>query len=276
MPDAALIDSHAHIFTTDLPMVDNPRHHPTYAYTAEDYIADLDAHGVSCAVLAGVSLYGDYNDYQIGACRKHPDRLRTTVILKPEVERYTMERMAEDGVVGMRLMWMGVKDLPDLSTFEYRRLLTRIRDLDWHVHLHLEGHRSKPVVDYLAAFGVKLVIDHFGTPSAEKGIACEGFQNVIRTMENGRTWVKMSAAYRIGRERADAAAAELLRTAPHDRLLWASDAPFVSFESTTYQDTIDDLNRWVPDPVLRRKIGRDNPLGLYFGGKAPQRSTVIW
>src|SRR4051812_47412506 len=120
MSDAPLVDSHAHIFDLDLPMVDNPRHSPTYAYTTEDYLADLDAHGVTYGVLAGVSLYGDYNDYQIGACRKH-DRLRTTVVVKPEIERYVMERMAEDGVVGVRFMWMGVKDLPDLTSFEYRR-----------------------------------------------------------------------------------------------------------------------------------------------------------
>ena len=268
MSDAPLVDSHAHIFTLDLPMVDNPRHNPHYAYTAEDYLADLDAHGVRYAVLAGVSLYGDYNDYQIGACRKH-ERLRTTVVVKPEIERYVMEMMAADGVVGVRLMWMGVKDLPDLTSFEYRRLLKRIKDLDWHVHLHLEGRRSKPVVDLLEASGVKLVIDHFGTPNPDKGVDCEGFRNIIEKTKNGRTWVKMSAGYRIGAEAANLYAAELLRCVPHDRLLWASDAPFVSFEKTvTYQQTVDDFHRWVPDAALRKKISGDNPMALYFGVSA--------
>ena len=44
-------------------------------------------------------------------------------------------------------------------------------------------------------------------------------------------------------------------------------APFVSFEKTvTYQQTIDDFNRWVPDAALQRKISGENPLALYFGG----------
>ena len=268
MSDAPLVDSHAHIFDLDLPLVDNPRHHPHYAYTADDYLAELDAHGVKYAVLAGVSLYGDYNDYQIDACRKHK-RLRTTVIVKPEVERYVLERMAEDGVVGVRFMWMGVKDLPDLTSYEYRRLLKRIKDLDWHVHLHLDGKRSKPVVDLLEAAGVKLVIDHLGTPNPEKGVDCEGFRNIIDKTRNGCTWVKLSAGYRIGAEAANTYAAELLRTVRHDRLLWASDAPFVSFEDTvTYQQTVDDFHRWVPDRALRRKISGDNPMALYFGAQS--------
>ena len=59
----------------------------------------------------------------------------------------------------------------------------------------------------------------------------------------------------------------MLRTVRHDRLLWASDAPFVSFEKTvTYQQTIDDFHRWVPDAALQRKISGENPLALYFGG----------
>lgn len=270
MTEAPLVDSHAHVFTTRLPMVDNPRHNPTYDYTTEDYIADLDRHGVKYAVLAAASLFGDYNDYAIDAVRKHK-RLRTTVILKPGVDRMVMERMAADGAVGVRFMWMGVETLPDLTGYEYRRLLTRIRDLGWHVHLHLEGRRSAPVVKALEASGVNLVIDHFGTPDPAKGVECEGFRNIIRTAGNGRTWIKMSAGYRVGADAANTYAAELLRCVPHDRLLWASDAPFVRFEqSVSYQSTIDDLHRWVPDAAARRKIGGENALALYFGGKRPE------
>lgn len=269
MTEAPLVDSHAHVFTTSLPMIDNPRHSPTYDYTTEDYIADLDRHGVRFAVLAAASLFGDYNDYAINAVRAHA-RLRTTVILKPDVDRLVMDEMDADGVVGVRFMWMGVEKLPDLTSYEYRRLLTRIRDLGWHVHLHMEGRRSAPVVKLLEASGVNLVIDHFGTPDPAKGVACEGFRNIIRTAANGRTWIKMSAGYRVGAEAANRYAAELLRSVPHERLLWASDAPFVRFEQTvTYQQTIDDFHRWVPDAAMRRKIGGENALALYFGGKAP-------
>ena len=58
MIEPPLVDSHAHIWTKDLPFVDNPRHRPTYEFTVENYLADLDAHGIQYGVLAGASLFG--------------------------------------------------------------------------------------------------------------------------------------------------------------------------------------------------------------------------
>jgi predicted TIM-barrel fold metal-dependent hydrolase len=155
--------------------------------------------------------------------------------------------------------------LPDITTYEYRRLFRRVRDLDWHVHLHTEGPRLAALIEFLEATGVKLVIDHFGTPDPHKGIACDGFQRMMQSIEKGRTWVKMSAGYRIGADAAATYARELLRRVGPDRLLWASDSPFASFEtSMTYQQAVDAFYDWVPDAPTRRKIAADNPIALYF------------
>lgn len=266
MPEAPLVDCHAHVWTRDMPFIDNPRHTPDYDFTAEQYLAQLDAHGVQLAVLAGASLFGDYNEYMIDSLRKHK-RLRGTVIVKPSVERLVLEDMKKDGVVGIRLMFRGVQTLPDITTYEYRRLFRRVRDLDWHVHLHTEGPRLAALIEFLETTGVKLVIDHFGTPDPRQGIACDGFQRMMRSIEKGRTWVKMSAGYRIGAAAAATYARELLRNVGPDRLLWASDSPFASFESSmTYQQAVDALYDWVPDAPTRRKITADNPIALYFAG----------
>src|SRR5260370_39398631 len=80
----------------------------------------MDAHGVGFAVIAGASPWGDYNDYTIAALRTHP-RLRGTVILKPTVERLILDAMSKDGVVGVRLPFIG-NELPDITTFDYRRV----------------------------------------------------------------------------------------------------------------------------------------------------------
>ena len=264
MQEAPLVDCHAHIWTLDMPFIDNPRHTPDYDFTAEQYLAQLDAHGVQMAVLAGASLFGDYNDYMIASLRKYK-RLRGTVIVKPSVEHMVLEDMKKDGVVGIRLMFRGLQTLPDITTYEYRRLFRRVRDLDWHVHLHTEGARLAGLIDCLESTGVKLVIDHFGTPDPQKGVACDGFQRMIKSIEKGRTWVKMSAGYRIGDAPAATYARELLRTVGSDRLLWASDSPFASFEGTmTYKKAVDALYDWVPDAAIRRKITADNPIALYF------------
>ena len=258
-----MVDAHAHVFLEDMPHIPDPRHRITYDFTVEQYLETLDAHGVERGVIAAASPYGDYNDYTIAAVRAHP-RLRGTVILEPTVERYVLEQMAKDGIVGVRLPYISLKTLPDLSGFEHQRTLRRIRDLDWHVHLHLDGPRLPQVLPVLQASGVKLVVDHFGRPDPGKGVKCEGFQMLLRLMENGRTWVKVSAAYRLGRDAAASYGQELLRAHGPDRLLWASDCPFVGHEKDVrFQQTIDDVLAWVPENA-RDKVFAGNALALYF------------
>jgi predicted TIM-barrel fold metal-dependent hydrolase len=262
--DALVVDAHAHVFAGDMPVVANPRHNPDYAFTPEQYLAIMDAHGVRFAVLAAGSPWADYNDYMIEALRRHP-RLRGTVIVDPSVERYTLEAMARDGVVGVRLSFITMKEMPDLTTFAWRRFLRRLRDLNWHVHLHIDGPRLPLVLPHFEAAGVKLVLDHYGRPDPAKGIACAGFQAMLRSIERGNTWVKVSAGYRLGEERAAAYGREMLRAVGAQRLLWASDCPFVGDEgATTYRRTMETVNAWMPDEATRRKVFGENALKLYF------------
>lgn len=263
MATTPIIDCHAHIWTADMPLVANPRHRLDYDFTVEQYLAILDEHGVSLAVIAAASPYGDYNDYTIACLRRTP-RLRGTVILDPGVERSTMEWMNDAGVVGVRLPFINRDDLPDLTSFEYRRFLRRCRDLDWHIHLHVEGTKLPALLPPLEASGVKLVIDHMGRPDPQRGVESEGFQAMLAAIQRGRTWVKLSGGYRLGPQSSDYARA-LVREASAERLVWASDCPFAGHEGQfTYQQTIDWLIDCVPDAATRATIFGRTPLGLYF------------
>ena len=189
-----LVDAHVHVFTRDMPLIDNPRHSPKYSFTHEQLIATLDEHGIDRAVIAAASPWGDYNDYTIAALRAHPTRLRGTVILKPSVDRYALEAMSRDGVVGVRLPYISLPQLPDLASFEYRSFFRRLADLDWHVHPHIEGERLPQVLPALEASGVKIVIDHLGRPEPRQGINGEGFMAMLRSVDKGRTWVRFRPA----------------------------------------------------------------------------------
>ncbi len=120
--DTPVVDSHVHVFTTLMPLVGTPRHKPAYSFTAEDLAATLDRHGVAMAVIAAASPWGDYNDYMISALRKYP-RFRGTVILRPTVERIVLDEMKRDGVVGVRLPFISMNEVPDITTPDYRRFL---------------------------------------------------------------------------------------------------------------------------------------------------------
>ena len=53
MQNLVIVDSHAHVFTHDMPHIPNPRHHITYDFTTEQYLATLDAHGIAFGVITG-------------------------------------------------------------------------------------------------------------------------------------------------------------------------------------------------------------------------------
>ncbi|WP_404712898.1 amidohydrolase family protein [Sphingomonas sp. MMS24-J13] len=274
--DAPIVDCHAHIFQADLPLSDRAWNRPSYGFSARQYLDLLDAHGVHFGIVAGISISGYYNDYMIDELRVNP-RLRGTAILPPTTDRYTLDRMKADGVVGVRLQLARSKELPDLSTEDYRLFLRRIADLDWHVHVAVEGDRLEPVVAQLAASGVKIVIDHFGHPDPALAEKCPGLAVTLRSVEKGRTWVKMSGDYRLhdlmgegaplepsGEALADRVAPILLAEVGPERLLWGSDAPFVGHEDrTSFAAALAAFERWVPDAGQRRQISR-TALKLYF------------
>ncbi len=274
--EAPIVDAHAHIFLDDMPVSRAAWHKPEYAFTAEQYLQVLDAHGIHFGVIAGISIYGLYNDYMLEELRRHR-RLRGTVNVLPTTERYILERMKQDGVVGARLQLTRRKELPDLGDEAHQLLLRRLADLDMHVQVVVEGHLWPAVLPHLEASGVKIVIDHFGHPTPNEGVKCAGFQRILLSARKGRTWVKLSGAYRLTwakpgepdrdartRALASEAARALLDNAGPERLLWGSDCPFVGHEShVSFQDTLDEYAQWVPDPAIRR-IMSNTALKLYF------------
>lgn len=250
-----LVDTHAHIYLTDQPLVAGATHRPKHAFTTEDYLKTLDDHGVLFGVIAAPSFLGSYNDYTLDALRTHR-RLRATAIVEPNIDLYSLKGMDADGIVGIRFSLRDYAGLPDLTTPEYKRLLRRVADLGWHVHIYAEAERIAALAPVLIDSGVNLVIDHFGNPSPELGVQSPGFQAALRAVDSGRCWVKISAPYRSPGCDHKALAAKLIEVAGPERLLFGSDWPFVGHETKiTFRQTIDWFESFVPDATVRNRIG---------------------
>ena len=262
MAPGPLVETHAHIYLKDQPVVADATHRPHRSFTTEDFLRTLDDHGVSFGVIAAASFLGSGNDYSLAATRAHR-RLRTTVIVDPDVSLAELRAMDADGAVGIRFSLRNYATVPDLTSLDYRRLLHRVRDLDWHVHMYAEGDRIAALTPALLDAGVKLVIDHYGNPDPKLGQNSPGFQAALRALGSGHGWVKVSAPYRTPGCDHPALAARLLAEAGAERLLFGSDWPFVGHEDElTYRDTITWFERAIPDPTARDQIGR-TALSLY-------------
>lgn len=273
--DPPVIDCHAHAYVCDMPLSGDAWHRPPADASIEDYLDTLKAAGVRCGVLAAASLYGDYNDYSIAACRRHPN-IRATVIVDPSISRSALEAMKADGVVGIRLQLMGRPQKPDLGSPVYKRLLAAVRDLDWHVELHDYGRELAPAIAAIEAAGVKLVIDHFGRPLGRGEQDVQAFEAMLDAVGRGRTWVKVSADFRLKPPAlARALMPDLLAGAGAERLLWGSDWPFAGFEDAmTYGAALDSYCHLAPDPKVRRAIDQTG-LDFYFGDRTELIQALV-
>jgi predicted TIM-barrel fold metal-dependent hydrolase len=258
----ATIDCHAHIFTGSMALARTAWTVPTSDASLEAYRQALETFGIRRAVLAASSLHDDGNRYSTDATRADP-RLRTTVIVPPGTPIERLRDLDAVGACGIRLQLRN-KELPDLRSASYRTLLRHVAEIGWHVELHDDSRRLPPMIDAIEESGAPLVVDHFGRPDAE-GAADAGFRAVVDAVRRGRTWVKVSAAFRLEGPRQDRSLADALLAAHGpDRLLWGSDWPFVGFEARmTYQQALADYARAVPDIKVRSAID-DSAARFYF------------
>jgi predicted TIM-barrel fold metal-dependent hydrolase len=125
-----------------------------------------------------------------------------------------------------------------------------------HVELLAHGKDLPAVLPLIEATGVTLIIDHFADPDRHLGIESPGFIAALRSVECGRTFIKISAGRRLDPQVAKASAQRLLSVAGPERLLWGSDAPFIGHEPRpAYGDALRLFEELVPDARQRHAIG---------------------
>ena len=172
--------------------------------------------------------------------------------------------MADLGVVGVRFTWRRLAALPDLGVEPYRCFLRRLANCGMHVEL-LAGSASLPtLLPALTAAGVAVVVDHFGVPSRDADERHAGTLALLRAVDKGGTWVKLSAGFRMPFEIAAEVTQALLDHVGAARLLWGSDAPYVNHEAgVDYAATLSLYRRLVPNATMRAEMDRA-ALALYF------------
>jgi predicted TIM-barrel fold metal-dependent hydrolase len=262
--DCRAVDCHAHVFDPSLPLARDRRYTPGRIATLDEYLGLLDANGIAHGVLTAPSFLGTDNGQLLAALERADGRLRGTVIVEPTIGRDELDRMAAAGVVGIRLNLFERPRLPDLGTSDYRRLLEHVLDLDWHMGIYTESPKLVQLLPPLRAAGVRIVVDHFGTPVSDAGMACPGFAALLGALAEGRTWVKVSAPYRVPGVDLRACAATLLKAGGDTRLVWGSDWPWLRYEKgLTYDGLLAELAAHVPDPATRARVLGANALELF-------------
>lgn len=250
-------DTHAHVFTTGLPLAEHCRYVPEYDATPAQYLAQLDRHHIDKAILIQPSFLGTDNSYMLEAIRQSPDRFYGVAVIDPDTPLCAMETLKQQGIIGVRLNLIG-QELPDLTMPVWQQHLRYINALGWHIELHRPAADLVPLLGVLLAADVKIVIDHFGLPAGKDNDP--GFIYLLKYAETGKIWVKISASYRNGSAQKPTDNTEmlmplLLKHFGAERLLWGSDWPHTRYEDRmTYTKAIDEIYHWELTNTQRNNI----------------------
>ncbi|MEX2354085.1 MAG: amidohydrolase family protein [Gammaproteobacteria bacterium] len=262
-------DAHCHVFGPGnvFPYAEDTTYIPPDA--PKEKLKQLhDILGIQRAVIVQASCHGTDNTAMLDAIAHNRKNYRGVCIASDEYTDEEFERLHEGGVRGVRYNF--VKHLggtPDLE--KMKRVVERVKPLDWHLVIHVDGDDLVEFEDLFAGFDLPKVIDHMGRVPMAGGIRQKPFQILLKFMEREDFWVKVCGSERIsvsGPPFYDAIpyAQALIRVAP-DRIIWGTDWPHPNIKKHMPNDgdLVDLVPLFAQDEVLQKKVLVDNPARLY-------------
>jgi 2-pyrone-4,6-dicarboxylate lactonase len=238
----------------------------------EDYLAEAQRLGFSRFVFVQPSAYGRDNACMLDAMAATPGS-RGIVDIDQDAPDALLAKLDAAGVRGVRINVSPVKQ-PEAGFAasllpRIQRLDARCAEIGWHLDFLLPGWLTAEVMDTLRRLRAPFSVAHMGMFLAKDGAGQPGFRALIDLLRHGegRTWVKLTGAYRISTAPAfadiDPMAAALIAAAP-DRLIWGSDYPHLSFaDKVGTVELFNLIDRWAPAAEMKRKILVDNPARLF-------------
>ena len=260
-------DTHMHIYEARFKVAPTATLKPPVA-TVPDYLAMRQHIGVSRTGVVQPSAYAADNTCTLEAMAAMGGSARGIAVVEAGVADAELDRLTRAGMRGIRYFMLpgGILPWEGLET-----MAARAGNFGWHVQLQLDGRQLPEREALLKRLKGTLVIDHNGKFLEPVAVDHPSFKCLLRLLENGRTWVKLSAPYETSKKGpplypdVGALAKALVKAAP-ERCVWASNWPHPSVPAERRPDDADLLDLlldWAPDDATRKKILVDNPAKLY-------------
>jgi predicted TIM-barrel fold metal-dependent hydrolase len=262
-------DCHQHIYDPARfpPSLPGSEPHATVA----DYRLFQKRLGLTRNIIATPRPYQTDNSVTLDAIAQFAPNARGAATVDPAITDAELEVLNKGGIRCARF-GLGANAAATLTTLQ--PLAKRVSELGWHVDLGANGDQLAALQDQLMNFPGVLVFDHMGRIGEPMGVNHPGFAVMLKLLDKGRTYVKLSMAAGDSKDGppsyADVSkvAQAYVKAAPQ-RMIWGSNWPHPG-EANKPDDAVvfDLLSQWAPDEATRHRILVDNPAVLYGFAKS--------
>lgn len=258
-------DTHMHIYDgerTAKPGTPNPGN-----FTVPMYRELQRKLGLERVIVVQPNAYAYDNTVTLDAIKAIGRGAKGVAVVKPDVSEQELERLTKAGICAVRIMTLHGGTL-GFDVMD--QVMARVHPFGWHANIQLDGRELPKLEAQIKRLPGKFVIDHTGKFLEPVSAEHEAFKSLLRLVDTGRCWVKLSAPYETSKsgapkyEDVGRLAKALVKHAP-ERMLWASNWPHPSVHPKVPDDVelIELLLDWAPEENMRRKILKDNPAELY-------------
>jgi D-galactarolactone isomerase len=258
-------DTHMHFYDARYPTAPTALMTPPDA-SVEDYRAVQRRLGLTRTVVVQPTTYGTDNRCTLeGIAGLGLDAARGVATVDDTVSERELEELTQRGMRGARFHMLRGGAVP---WDQLDRIAQRVQGVGWHVQLQLDGRELPDREAQVRGWPGAIVIDHVGKFLEPVPPDHPAFRCLVRLVESGRVWIKLSAMYEVSKvgppfyDDVGRLAKELIRIAP-ERMLWASNWPHPGHAPQDEAVLLDTLLDWAPEEATRKRILIDNPAELY-------------
>jgi D-galactarolactone isomerase len=260
-------DTHMHFYDENVPAAPGGPPLPGN-FTVPMYQALQKRLGLERVIVVQPNAYQFDNRVTLDAIRTLGPNAKGVGVVKPDATSAEIVSLTMGGICAQRIF-----NLPHgaVGFDKMDQVMAKVHPFGWHANIQLDGRDMLKYETQIRKLPGKFVIDHVGKFLEPVPLHHEAFRALLRLLDTGRGWVKLSAPYEVSRTGApkyeDVArlAKALVKHAP-ERMLWASNWPHPGMTGDKRPDDaamLDLLLEWAPDDATRKKILVDNPAELY-------------
>jgi predicted TIM-barrel fold metal-dependent hydrolase len=278
-PPRGACDAHVHVIGPKerFPLARDRSYTPKDAL-AGDLKAMLARLGMARVVLVQPSFYRTDNSCMLDAMAQI-ESARGVAVLPAQTAEPELDDLDDKGIRGLRV---NIASTGNPSVEAIKSDIAAAAALcerhGWHVQVFVSAAAVEALAPFVAALPVHTVFDHFGliAPGTQNG----ALSALRKLLEGGKTWVKISGAYRIAADPNDPRIGPLARAlcaANPERIVWGSDWPHtpkhdlheadaaaeLPFQAIDTRGLLDLVPHWLEDDALVKRVLVDNPARLY-------------